>query len=357
MLLGIDSGDVQSLLAIAGAFRAKEEYDSALVYYGRLGELQPTDVETRLNIAATLTSLVKFDEAREELEQASVAAPGEPDVLNQLAQLDMRQGLYEDAARRVERVLSLARSPQERFAAAGLEESFYYNLGQQSGLREAYRRRIESAAEHLPPVASVQSIRQSEVLVYAADWGREDYALGQIDSLRASVEEPWSSLMDVTAVRIHLDRGDIESARQSLVGLHTVNEAFGDAPSRTARITWVEGRIAEVEDGDCGRALDNYQAARELVPQSSRYRIWLARCLTTLERWDEAQAEVNWVLERRPGSAKLRLDAARLYAAQGRTADAIAELDVALDIWSEADPDFRPAQEARALLEELQAAG
>ena len=77
-LLGIDSGDVQSLLAIAGAFRAKEEYDSALVYYGRLGELQPTDVETRLNIAATLTSLVKFDEAREELEQASVAALTSP---------------------------------------------------------------------------------------------------------------------------------------------------------------------------------------------------------------------------------------------------------------------------------------
>ena len=353
-LLGIDSGDVQSLLAIAGAFRAKEEYDSALVYYGRLGELQPTDVETRLNIAATLTSLVKFDEAREELEQASVAAPDEPDVLNQLAQLDMRQGLYEDAARRLERVNSLARSPQERFAAANLEESLYYNLGQQSGLRGAYRRQIEAAAEHLPPVEAVQLISQSEVLVYAADWGREDYALGQIDSLRASVEEPWSSLMDVTAVSIHLDRGDIESARQSLIGLAAVNEAFGDAPGRTARIKWVEGRIAELEDGDCGRALDSYQAAQELVPQSARFRAWRARCLTTLERWDEAQADVDWLLERRPGSAKFRLDAARLYAAQDRTADAIAELDAALAIWSEADPDFRPAQEARALLEELQ---
>ena len=160
--------------------------------------------------------------------------------------------------------------------------------------------------------------------------------------------------MDVTAVSIHLDRGDIESARQSLIGLAAVNEAFGDAPDRTARIKWVEGRIAELEDGDCGRALDSYQAAQELVPQSARFRAWRARCLTTLERWDEAQADVDWLLERRPGSAKFRLDAARLYAAQDRTADAIAELDAALAIWSEADPDFRPAQEARALLEELQ---
>jgi tetratricopeptide (TPR) repeat protein len=269
----------------------------------------------------------------------------------------MRQGFYEDAARRLERVLSLARSPQERFAAAGLEESLYYNLGQYGGLLQAYRRRIEAASEHLAPVSSVQSVSQSELLVYAADWSREDYALGQIDSLRASVEEPWSSLMDATAVRIHLDRGDIESALQSLVGLQAVNEAFGDAPDRTARITWVEGRIAELEDGDCGRALDSYQAAQELVPQSSRFRSFRARCLTALERWGEAQADVDWLLERRPGSAKFRLDAAHLYAAQGRTADAIAELDVALDIWSEADPDFRPAQEARTLREHLQAAG
>ena len=158
--------------------------------------------------------------------------------------------------------------------------------------------------------------------------------------------------MDVTAVRIHLDRGNIETARQSLVGLHAVNEAFGDAPVRTARIKWVEGRIAELEDGDCRRALDSYQAAQELAPPWPRFRAWRARCLATLERWDEAQADVDWLLERRPGSAKFRLDAARLYAAQGRTADANAELDVALDIWSEADPDFRPAQEARALLEE-----
>jgi hypothetical protein len=35
------------------------------------------------------------------------------------------------------------------------------------------------------------------------------------------------------------------------------------------------------------------------------------------------------------------------------TADAIAELEIALDYWSEADPDYRPAREARALLEEL----
>lgn len=77
--------------------------------------------------------------------------------------------------------------------------------------------------------------------------------------------------------------------------------------------------------------------------------------MTSVDRLDEAGAEVAWLLERYSGYAKVRLVAARLYAAEGSTAEAIAEVETALDIWSEADPDYRPAREARALLDQLRA--
>ena len=66
---------------------------------------------------------------------------------------------------------------------------------------------------------------------------------------------------------------------------------------------------------------------------------------------------MTWLLERFPGDGKIRLMVARLYAGQGRTADAIGELELALGYWSEADANFRPAAEARELLTELQTAG
>jgi len=351
-LLAMDSTDVQSLQATAGAFRGKGEYDSALVYYARLADLQPTDNQTRLDIAATQISRLDFDEAREELERAWIAAPDDPDVLNRLARLDMQQGSYEDAARRLEEMPALARTPQERDLVAGVAETYFYNLGRYDGLLEAHGRRLEAIGEHLPPIAAVQAVLNSEALIYSGDWGREADALEQIDSLRASVEEPWSLLLDVPAVQIHLDRGDVESARESLAALRALSEAFGTAPLR-AIIPWVEGRISELEDGDCTRALESYEAARDLLPQSSRYRAWLAICQTSLERWDKAEGEVAWLLERFPGSSMVRLIAAWYYFARGSPADAIAELEIALDYWSGADADYRPAQEARALLEEL----
>ena len=355
VLLEMDSADVQSLQAIAGAFRGQEQYDSALVYYARMADLQPTDVPTRLAVAATQTSLLKFDEAREELEYARVAAPDDPEVLNQIARLDMQRGNYSDVQRLVDEMSALARTPQQRDLVAGVEETYFDALGQYAGLRDAYERRIEAIGLYLPPIGAVQSVLSSEALTYSVDWGREAFALAQIDSLRATVEEPWSLVVEVPAVQIHLDRGDVESAAESMAALRRLNEAFGEAPGRTARVRWVEGRIAELEDGDCRRALESYQEARQLLPRAPLYRGWLATCLASLEQWDEAEIEVAWLLERYPGSGKVRMVAARYYAAQGRTADAIAEVETALGYWSAADRTYRPEAEARALLEELQA--
>jgi tetratricopeptide (TPR) repeat protein/TolB-like protein len=354
-LLAIDSADVGTMRQMASVFRAREEYDSAFVYYEHLGDRRPTDIRTRLDIAGTLLSLVKYAEAREELERARVAAPDEPDVLNQLARLDMREGRYEDAARRVEQMTSLGRTPQERHASVGLEETLYYERGQFARLEDAYRRRLATLAEYQSPIDVVGQMDNSELFIYAAEGGREAYALQQIDSLRNSVEAPWNLELELAAVRIHLDLGDVESARESLAGLRTLSEARGSNRGNTAFITWVEGRIAELEDGNCRRALESYDEARDLVPLDWLYHATRLRCLTSLERWSDAEEEVAWLLERAPGRGVYRLDVARYHAARGRTEDAVAELEAAVEIWSEADPDHRPSREARELLRDLRA--
>ena len=78
-------------------------------------------------------------------------------------------------------------------------------------------------------------------------------------------------------------------------------------------------------------------------------------CLRSLGRLEEAEEALVDLINRFPGSAMLRLEAARVYAAQGRTDDAIAELETARETWSEADPEYIPAREARELLVELRA--
>jgi tetratricopeptide (TPR) repeat protein len=354
-LLALDPTNVQAHQAIAGGFRSQERYDSALVYYDRLAELQPTDVQTRLDIAATHTGLLHFDEAREELDRARAIAPDDPSALDQMAQLDMTEGRYDEAAERIAQATVLARTPAERATVAGTEETYYYRRGQYAGLREAYERRVRAISEYEPPIRAVQIIPQSEALVYAANWGRTVFAMQQVDSLRALVEEPWSLTLDVPALMVNLDLGNLAAARENLAGLERLDEVFGNAPGRQARILWAEGRLAAIEDGSCARALPSYREATELAPLASLFRAWYANCLITLGDLDEAEGEVERLAGRLPGDPKVRMVVARLYEAQGRADDAIAEIEAALETWADADPDFQPAREARQMLQELQA--
>ncbi len=353
-ILAIDSADVEAMRGLAFGFSSKQQHDSALVYFLRLRDRRPNEVQGYLDVASTLRSRWDYGEEREELERARVAAPDAPEVLDRLARLDIREGLYDDAARRVEQVGALARTPQERITAAGLEEWLYYSRGRFSLLEDAYRRRLAANREISNPLRVVYVMGRSETIYAAADGGREAFALAQVDSLKGSVDPPWNQSIERWAVQIHLDKGDLEAARTSLEGMREWERSRGPTPARTAHGAWVEGRIAELEDGDCERALASYEEALEILPLNELYLLWRASCLRKLERWEAAEAEVTRLVEPNPGNAQYLLEAARLYAAQDRTAEAIAELEVALEIWSEADPDFRPAQEARALLEELQ---
>lgn len=352
-LVALDPTDVQSMRGLAAAFRQNEQHDSALAYYERLGDRLPTDVQTFLDIARARINLGRFEEARAELERAATAAPADPDPIAGLARLDMREGEYADAIERVAHVARLTRTPQERADGAYLEETLYYERGQFDQLQDAYRRRLAAQGEFGPPVSLIGSVGQSDALQFATEAGRGDWALQQIDSLRSLAQEPFTLLLEYPAARTHLQRGDVAASRASLEGMRRMREEIGTGRGPEAFIDWVEGRIAELEDGDCARALARYERASELAPLNDTFRLSHLECLVETKRWPQAEREVDWLLARHPGSAKARVAIARYYAARGRTDEAISHLEAALDIWSEADPEYIPAQEARELLAEL----
>jgi tetratricopeptide (TPR) repeat protein len=355
-LLAIDSVDVQSTRILAGAFQERQDFDSALVYYQRLADRLPADIQTRLDIAATRVRLGQFDQARNELERAIIAAPDDPDPHNWIARLDIREGRYQEATERTQRVTELARTPQERATAAGLEETLYYNRGQFYRLEDAYQRRLAALSEYASPLQVLFLAEASELLRWATRAGHETYALQQIDSLQNLVEAPFNRILESAAVRIHLELGDVEAAGASLSSLRESDLPTGSTIGGEAFMIWIEGRIAEIEDGNCSGALDSYDRASDQQSLSPLYRSSRLGCLTSLERWSEANTEAEWLLEHFPGTGLLRLTVARYHAARGQTSEAIGHLQAALGFWSEADAEFIPAQQARALLSELQGA-
>ena len=79
----------------------------------------------------------------------------------------------------------------------------------------------------------------------------------------------------------------------------------------------------------------------------------MARCLRTLGRLDEAAAELALLLETTPYAAHSLVELARVESARGNVDAASEALAKALDTWSEADPAYAPAADARALADSL----
>lgn len=350
-ILALDPTDVETLQYVAYLYAQQGEADSLVRYMERARELRPDDVELRLNLAAGLADVGRFDAAREALEAAAAVAARDPDVARRRALVDLRRGELEAAFERLAEVKARERTPTEIERRVGLEETLYYVTGRFDRLEDAYRRRLALLAANASPIDVTTSIDGSEFLWYAAEAGRSAEALAQIDSLKTSVESPWNLQLAFPAARIHLDDGDPEGARAALADLSRLAEAEGRQGWIEARISWVEGRLAELEDGDCRRALASYDLAVERLPTGRYTRTTRLECLTSLRSWNAAQEDADWLLEHWPGWPTSRLAIAGYLVARGRLSDAAPHLDYALRAWSDADLDYLPAREARALRE------
>jgi tetratricopeptide (TPR) repeat protein len=116
------------------------------------------------------------------------------------------------------------------------------------------------------------------------------------------------------------------------------------------------GLISE-QEGDCLSAAESYQQAVSQSPAVLDYAAALGRCQRKLGGLEAAETTLQGVLKVVPADAKNLYQLALVYEDMGRTADAIEQLEAAVDIWKNADPDYMPAQRANTKLMELRAGG
>lgn len=102
-----------------------------------------------------------------------------------------------------------------------------------------------------------------------------------------------------------------------------VPQCLGLYLNEGVQAAWIEGRIAELEDGDCRRAAASYDEAVAFNPRSVSVRVTRLGCSTELKRWEAARADADWVLEHVPGPPVVRLAVARYFAAPAQEARAL----------------------------------
>ena len=126
----------------------------------------------------------------------------------------------------------------------------------------------------------------------------------------------------------------------------------------------MRGRLAELQEG-WGTALEAHRSRLVLRSRNELYQFRLltlgaasvhtdiGRVLQEMGRPYEAEVEIRETLRIYPSSPRAHLQLAQLLVARGDTLEAVEHLEQAMVAWANADPVYEPAQEARAMLEEL----
>ncbi len=352
VILELDPSQYDLIRQIGTLHAQGGDFEKALGYYGRYAELFPADYRSFTAIASAYRDLGEHEQARAAYERAQVIDPDEGSIALELAELEMDLGNFESAVRHREQAHAASRSPQDRFAVYGFDESLHYRQGRFDELEKDFERRFEVASEFMDPVNMMINQGASEFLRYAHEAGREASALRELDRISDQVSPPFNGLLAFAYLQIYQGLGDKDETLVWADRLDTTIETLGMEVLRV-RVHLATGRVAEME-GDCSGAITSYGKVVELNPNARTARVWAARCQLALGDLSAAEATLLEILRVTPAYPKARFQLALVYQDMGRTDDAIEQLQAALEIWKDADPEYIPAQEARARLAELQ---
>lgn len=274
----------------AGLVRYYERFD-------RLGEL-----EESLSAAAAgvnpaeqaLVDLVSFyghtaDPVKEEAAVARLAAslPGNVEIRLHLAELQMRNDRYEEAATTLDSLVAEGQTP----TLAWLLRRSLVDL--QAKGREAATQRLRDALAK----GAIDADGRRDVLEFA----RRHYLDDLVESLLGDSALPGSSDSESSAPvelgRFLHERGRVDQAIATLKAY--AGEAGGGKLDQAARLHQIGVVFKELGlDGEAREALER---ALELAPENLEYRSALADVLVAAKQIDEAIAELERVREGRDG--------------------------------------------------------
>ncbi|UCC83216.1 MAG: tetratricopeptide repeat protein [Gemmatimonadota bacterium] len=348
-ILEIDPEQYDLLRQIGRIYESQGKFEEALEYYETYAEQFPDDHASFTSIGDLHSNIGNHEQAKESHEKALLLDPTNVDVMIRLASVERDLGDLERALAHLEEALAVATTPQDLTAAYEGLRAYYESRGQLEKAIEYVDLAQEQRQQFVPPFVTLATEFRSLGIHVAA--GHADQAYETLEAVRAELAPPWDSFVPLGELSIYLELEDPDSTEAALAGVESFIQAFS-LNALMPVVYYARGRIHEMR-GEYEEAIRSYEQDLALNPSDESIYEEIGRCYRALGDLEEAQKQLEKTLTVRPYSATAHYEMALVRAEMGETESAIEHLRTALDVWSEADPAFKPAQRARAKLAEL----
>ena len=272
---GSSEEEAQARTALGNLYYQKRKFDGAIVEYRIVTDLEPGNIEARLQLAQSLQSLNRFEEAQNEYKKTL-----------ELADLSLDQRLTVNL--RLGEINSLLRQHDKAI--------FYYQAALQLDRNNV--RAIRSLSDYY-----LESGNETEAIKVLQEAQRRNKNIPEINNQLAELNlraaKDWLRQMEYyKAENDSLEIADDEDIVQSL-------------RSRAYEIA-AAAIVANTDDPDTQQAISYLKSAVELDDKNFEAQMELARLYKGEARYQEALESVNKALELRPGTG-LYVERAELF--------------------------------------------
>ncbi|MCB9068292.1 MAG: tetratricopeptide repeat protein [Calditrichae bacterium] len=331
----------------------KGDFESALASYRRYAEAYPNEYRSFYKLGDMYEDLGDFAAAKSNFEKALLLEPGGVAAKIALARVSLNTGNPVIAGEMYADALASCTSLIDSTNVLDGIMRFYQYKGQVRKALDIHKKRLALLKRSTNPLSfNIEyQILGIEPFVEAQDF---DGATKILANTKNELPESLKKLVAFGELRVFLRQKDIPRAEAALVDVIAGIDLYKREELRHF-VQYARGIIAEAK-GKPDSALAAFQSRIEMEPWREIHvstNLDIVRCYRKLGKFVDANQLVKKLLKIAPHSPGLQMEMGHLAAARGDNSLAITHFERALEIWADAEPDFRDAILAREMLGKL----
>jgi len=345
-ILELDPEKQEVLLWIGSYYKGKGKFNEALKYYERYARRYPDDVTSYTVIGELYRTLGNFEQAKSFYNKALLLEPEEISVLLTVANIESTLGNFERSEGMYLDALKIAKTPNDKMGVYNALASVYQTQGRYRKSLEYVELYLEEGKKIQPPFfALINKIEFLDKYILA---GRKDEAFKTIEDFKSQAAPPFDRMVPLVYFGYYVELEDAEKAANALKEA----EASMESPlfeSIRADIIELRGRFHELK-GEYEQAITEYEKSLEYRPTYPDTNVFMGRTYRKLKEFKKAEEYFQKNLKKSPLDPELHYELSLLYIDMKDEKKAREHLNIALNVWKNADPESAKVEDAKKQL-------
>ena len=348
-ILLLDPEQYDHLIDIGNIYVKMGEYDNALNYYTQYEKQFPKDYKSYRNIGYLHSAKGDYEKAKSYYEKALLLEENEISLLLKLVNIEYQLGNFSVVLGQYFDALKKCGTSSDSSTVYGAIESYFEDRGQ---IKESIKYMVLKQKEMEEFGTPINNLiyKIFDVTKYSLI-GEHEKSFQQLKEFESQFDPPFDKLAYFGYLLVYLDIKDVANAEIAVAKAEELTDKIRIGELQPLLI-FGQGRIHEI-NGDYEKAINSFTQAIEMQPTALHYNRFIGRCYRKLNKFKKAEEYLLIALKDSPFNPSNNYEIALLYHDLGITEKTIEYLEKANEIWKDADSNYKPAQKAKAKLEEV----